>query len=164
MGILNFFKNAGEKLFGKDAKASPETNIESIRSYIRRQGLPTEGLEITFDSVQDRVRISGTVKDQETKEKILLCCGNIEGVAHVEDNLKVAGGPSLESQYHTVQSGDTLSKISKRYYGDPMKYNFIFEANRPMLSHPDKIYPGQSLRIPPLPAGKETLAQHSSHP
>lgn len=164
MGIINFFKNAGEKLFRKEAQAAPETNLESIRNYIRRQGLPTEGLEITFDSVQDRVRISGTVKDQETKEKILLCCGNIEGVAHVEDNLKVAGGPALESQYYTVQSGDTLSKVSKRFYGDPMKYNFIFEANRPMLSHPDKIYPGQSLRIPPLPAGKDTLAQHNAHP
>ena len=45
--------------------------------------------------------------------------------------------------------GDNLSKISKMHYGDPNKYMTIFEANKPMLKHPDKIYPGQMLRIPP---------------
>ena len=54
------------------------------------------------------------------------------------------------AQFHTVESGDTLGKIAKNYYGDAMKYPVIFEANKPMLSHPDKIYPGQVLRIPPL--------------
>jgi nucleoid-associated protein YgaU len=42
-----------------------------------------------------------------------------------------------------------LSKISKEFYGNPNKYPQIFEANKPMLTHPDKIYPGQLLRIPP---------------
>jgi nucleoid-associated protein YgaU len=55
-----------------------------------------------------------------------------------------------EPVFHTVKSGDTLSAISKQVYGDANKYNAIFEANRPMLSSPDKIYPGQSLRIPKL--------------
>ena len=50
---------------------------------------------------------------------------------------------------YTVQKGDTLSKISKEQYGDANKYQQIFEANKPMLTHPDKIYPGQVLRIPP---------------
>ena len=49
---------------------------------------------------------------------------------------------------YVVVSGDTLSKISKEFYGSPNKYQQIFEANKPMLSHPDKIYPGQVLRIP----------------
>jgi nucleoid-associated protein YgaU len=61
-----------------------------------------------------------------------------------------AEGPS---QFYTVVKGDTLSKISKQFYGSAQKYNRIFEANRPLLSHPDKIYPGQVLRIPPPPAG-----------
>jgi len=47
-----------------------------------------------------------------------------------------------------VVKGDTLSAIAKKYYGDANKYNAIFEANKPMLTHPDKIYPGQKLRIP----------------
>ena len=55
-----------------------------------------------------------------------------------------------KATFYTVQSGDTLSKIAKEHYGDAMKYPVIFEANKPMLEHPDKIYPGQQLRIPPL--------------
>ena len=58
--------------------------------------------------------------------------------------------PADPSQYHDVVRGDTLSAIAKKYYGNANKYPAIFEANRPMLSHPDKIYPGQKLRIPPL--------------
>ena len=63
-----------------------------------------------------------------------------------------ASGVEAPSQFYTVVKGDTLSKISKQFYGSPQKYNRIFEANRPLLSHPDKIYPGQVLRIPPAPA------------
>ena len=54
-----------------------------------------------------------------------------------------------ESQYYTFVKGDTLSKIAKEFYGDANAYQKIFEANKPMLTHPDKIYPGQNLRIPP---------------
>jgi len=53
---------------------------------------------------------------------------------------------------YTVKSGDSLSKIAKAHYGDAMKYPVIFEANKPQLTDPDKIYPGQVLRIPPLEA------------
>ena len=52
--------------------------------------------------------------------------------------------------FYPVEKGDTLSGIAKRLYGDDNKYMQIFEANKPMLSHPDKIYPGQVLRFPPL--------------
>jgi nucleoid-associated protein YgaU len=54
------------------------------------------------------------------------------------------------SRTYTVQKGDTLSKIAKAMYGNAGKYPVIFEANQPMLKHPDKIYPGQVLRIPAL--------------
>lgn len=49
---------------------------------------------------------------------------------------------------YTVKKGDTLSKISKEHYGDANQYMKIFEANRDQLKDPDKIYPGQELRIP----------------
>ena len=92
--------------------------------------------------------------DLATKEKVVLVSGNTNGVASVEDNLTVAEVEVIEeaemAQFHTVESGDTLGKIAKNYYGNAMKYPVIFEANKPMLSHPDKIYPGQVLRIPPL--------------
>jgi nucleoid-associated protein YgaU len=93
--------------------------------------------------------VSGIAPDQATKEKIVLCCGNVSSVAKVNDLLTVAGGGEEESKYHEVKSGDTLSKIAKEAYGDANAYMKIFEANKPMLSNPDKIYPGQKLRIPP---------------
>ena len=65
-----------------------------------------------------------------------------------KDNL-LAVNPDHPDRY-TVVKGDYLSKIAKRVYGDAMKYNIIFDANRPMLSDPNKIYPGQVLVIPPL--------------
>ena len=83
------------------------------------------------------------------KEKILLAVGNVEGVSGVDDKARSLGG-GRESQFHTVKSGDTLSAISKTYYGTWRLYPEIFEANKPMLSHPDKIYPGQVLRIPAI--------------
>ena len=93
------------------------------------------------------VTVAGTVADQATREKVLLCCGNVEGVDKVDDQLTVIN-PEPPATFHTVVRGDTLSAIAKHFYGNANAYMKIFEANRPMLGHPDKIYPGQMLRIP----------------
>jgi nucleoid-associated protein YgaU len=82
-------------------------------------------------------------------EKIVLCAGNVSGVAKV-NNRMTTDKSEAEAKYYTVVAGDNLSKISKAQYGDANKYMKIFEANKPMLKDPDKIYPGQVLRIPPL--------------
>ncbi len=166
MGLMSFIKEAGEKLFGKgEAKAaeaavaqspSPENVAalskaagDAIAAYVVAQGLKVDGLDVSFDAPSATVTVAGTVADQATKEKVVLCCGNVDKVAAVNDML-VVSSPQPESQWHTVVSGDNLSKIAKKFYGDPNKYPVIFEANKPMLTHPDKIYPGQMLRIPPL--------------
>jgi nucleoid-associated protein YgaU len=162
MGLMSFIKEAGEKLFGgREAKAaeaaapSPDTVAalnktagDAIENYIETQGLKVDGLKVAFDGASSTATVEGTVADQATKEKVLLCCGNVAGVGKVNDML-VVNNPEPESQWHTVVSGDTLSKIAKKFYGDANKYPGIFEANKPMLKHPDKIYPGQMLRIPP---------------
>ena len=88
-------------------------------------------------------------KREEDAEKIALTVGNVEGVESVDNNMTVAA-PTPESRFHTVVAGDWLSKIAKTYYDDASKFDVIFEANKPMLSDPDKIYPGQVLRIPNL--------------
>ena len=166
MGLLSFIKEAGEKLFGRgEAKAAQETaaaapspeNIaalskaagDAIANYIQAQGLKVDALDVGFEAATGTVTVAGVVEDQATREKVVLCCGNVERVAAVNDLLTVSA-PEPESQWHTVVSGDNLSKIAKKFYGDPNKYPVIFEANRPMLTPPDKIYPGQMLRIPPL--------------
>ena len=165
MGMFSFIKEAGEKLFGRgEAKAAQEAaaakptpeNIEAlskaagdaIATYINSMNLNVQALEIGFDAASATVTVSGVAPDQATKEKVLLCCGNVATVAAVNDLMTVSS-PEPESQWHTVVSGDNLSKISKHFYGTPNKYPQIFEANKPMLTHPDKIYPGQVLRIPP---------------
>ena len=165
MGLLSFIKDAGEKLFGKgeaqaaqqaaQASPTPEKITEAnnaagnaIVTYIRSMKLDADGLTVAVDGANASVTVMGLAPDQQTKEKILLCCGNVAGIAQVNDQMTVAE-PVDESQYYTVVRGDTLSKISKEFYSDANKYMIIFEANKPMLTHPDKIYPGQMLRIPP---------------
>jgi nucleoid-associated protein YgaU len=165
MGLMSFIKEAGEKLFGIGEAKAAEAAVQSaptpenvaamsaaagkaIADYIGTQGLNVSALDVAFDAPTGTVTVAGSVPDQATKEKVLLCCGNVAGVSAVNDMLTV-DTPQPESQWHTVVSGDTLSKIAKSFYGDANKYPVIFEANKPMLKHPDKIYPGQLLRIPP---------------
>ncbi|MEE9406565.1 MAG: peptidoglycan-binding protein LysM [Polaribacter sp.] len=154
MGIFSFIKNAGAKVFGI-GKTTEEENAEKsgqLRDAIASHGLLVTDLSIEVDD--DAVKLWGEAEDLATKEKVVLVAGNTNGVASVEDNLSVAELEVIEeaamAQFHTVASGDTLGKIAKEFYGNAMKYPVIFEANKPMLSHPDKIYPGQVLRIPPL--------------
>ena len=166
MGLMDFVKDAGEKLFGRgkaqaamtEVKAAPADPAkiaaanaaagDAILDYIKSQNLNATGLTVTFDGATSTVSVFGVAPDQATKEKIALCCGNVAGVAKV-NNMMSVDQSAPEATYHTVVSGDTLSKISKAAYGDPNKYMAIFEANKPMLSDPNKIYPGQVLRIPP---------------
>lgn len=114
---------------------------------ILKKNLGTEALNVAFDSSTGTATVKGTAPTQDACEKVTLACGNVANVAKVENQLTVTK-PADESQFHDVVSGDTLSAIAKKYYGNAGKYMVIFEANKPMLSHPDKIYPGQKLRIP----------------
>jgi nucleoid-associated protein YgaU len=159
MGLLSFVKEAGQKLFNlgsKDANAGGPADVaalndtagQAILKYIRTQNLAVDGLQVSFDGASATATVSGQAQDQATKEKVVLCCGNIHSVEHVNDQMTVATA-APEAKYYTVVGGDTLSKISKQMYGDANKYNTIYEANKPMLTSPDKIYPGQMLRIPP---------------
>lgn len=164
MGLMSFIKDAGEKLFGGSAaQAAPAAAAkptaedvarlnraagDAIAAYVGKMNLAVDALQVDYDGATQTATVSGQAADQATKEKVLLCCGNVQHVAAVNDMLTVAT-PAPEAKFHTVVKGDTLSKIAKEFYGSANKYMPIFEANKPMLSHPDKIYPGQVLRIPP---------------
>lgn len=165
MGMFSFIKEAGEKLFGiGKAQAAPaaapaapsadqvaslnQSAAQAISTYIQSMKLNVDALDVSYDAASETVTVAGIAPDQTTREKVVLCCGNVANVAAVNDMMTVAT-PEPESQMYTVVKGDNLSKISKEFYGTPNKYPQIFEANKPMLSHPDKIYPGQVLRIPP---------------
>ena len=160
MSLISFIQESGEKLFNRpkaapaaaapapDVAALNDTAGKAIERYIASQGLKADGLDVKYDGATQTVTVAGVAPDQATKEKIVLCCGNVSAVAKVNDLLTVSSGNDQESKYREVKSGDTLSKIAKEEYGDANAYMKIFEANKPMLSHPDKIYPGQKLRIP----------------
>lgn len=164
MSLLSFIKEAGQKLFSRPdpqpaaAAAAPnqqdvaELNRkagEAIQAYVQEQKLGIEALDVVYDGATGKVTLSGVAPSQEASEKAGLCCGNVQHVASVENLISVAQ-PAQAAQFHDVAKGDTLSAIAKKFYADANKYNAIFEANRPMLTHPDKIYPGQKLRIPAL--------------
>jgi LysM repeat protein len=169
MGLFSFVKDAGAKLLGaeeeEETRAAQGTaggpDPAEVRRTIDRKrglallrtiqdlGLEVEDLQVSIQL--DRAHVRGKVADQATREKVILVVGNTRGVAQVEDDLEV-GAAEPEAAFYTVESGDTLWKISKEHYGEGGKYMLLFEANKPMLQDPDKIYPGQVLRIPPLPA------------
>ena len=108
-------------------------------------GIEVEDLHVEYD---DGTAIIHGRSSQADMEKAILLLGNSAGVGRVDSRIEVLE-PSEMATFHTVEKGDTLSKIAKAVYGDPMKYPAIFEANRPMLKDPDEIFPGQQLRIPP---------------
>ncbi|MDF1728127.1 MAG: peptidoglycan-binding protein LysM [Sulfitobacter sp.] len=143
MGLWSFVKGAGKKVFGGEDDA--EVSGAALKDELMELGLDAEGLDITVEG--DQVKVSGKAASQEMKEKVILAVGNVEGVAAVEDEIEGGEG---EPTFHTVEKGDTLWAISEKTLGNGGHYQKIFEANRPMLSNPDKIYPGQVLRIPTL--------------
>ena len=151
MGLISFVKNAGASLFGiKTDEQKREEKEKAIREFVAKFDLGIEDFSIEFTGEDDEtVILGGTVTSQEAKEKLVVAVGNIEGIASIDDQIEVEV-PEPPAQFYTVVSGDSLSKIAKKYYGNAMKYNEIFDANRPMLSDPNKIYPGQVLRIPHL--------------
>lgn len=160
MGLFSFIKNAGAKVFGigkTDAEEVAEAAAKALKleeaaarkleETITDLQLQVEGLNVFIDN--DAATVSGMAYNQATREKVVLVIGNSNGIATVDDQMTVEH-EAPAAQFHTVVSGDTLGKIAKTYYGNAMKYPVIFEANKPMLTDPDKIYPGQVLRIPTL--------------
>lgn len=124
-----------------------DKKADGLEHYVKLMGFDVDDLEIRYDD--GLATVSGKVKDQETRERIILAIGNVQDVGQVSDDIEVSED-SEESDLHVVQSGDSLSKIAKQFYGDAGKYPVIFEANKPMLTNPDLIYPGQVLRIPAI--------------
>jgi nucleoid-associated protein YgaU len=152
MGLIDFIKDAGEMIFGSGKEpAAADANAESTASAALAKSVSDLGIPVQNLSVQvkgDVATVTGNALSQADREKAILAVGNTKGIAQVDDQISVPK-QEPEATFYTVQRGDTLSKIARQHYGDASKYPTIFEANRPMLKDPDKIYPGQKLRIPP---------------
>lgn len=141
MGLWSFLTGAGKKVKA-DAASGQGPDQGALVKELHDLGLDATGLDIKVEG--DKVRIDGRAVSPEVKEKVILAVGNVEGVSTVE----AADHDDPAPVFYTVKKGDTLSAIAKATLGNANKYPAIFEANTPMLTHPDKIYPGQVLRIP----------------
>jgi hypothetical protein len=149
MGIFDFVRGAGEDV--GLAEAAENERLDELREgnkllrFIQEAQLGIESPKVTFDD--GVATVWGKAPSQAVKENTILAIGNCAGVERVEDHIEVES-PAPESTFYTVKSGDTLGAIAKEHLGSASRYPEIFEANRPMLKDPDKIYPGQVLRIP----------------
>ena len=160
MGLFSFIKNAGSKIFGISVVDAEDSAIAAVEELIIEKAaarklkdtivdlqLQVEDLNIYID--EDIAVITGLAYNQATKEKVVLVVGNSHGIAIVDDRITVER-KEPGAQFHTVIPGDTLGGIAKEFYGDATKHLVIFDGNKPMLTDPDEIYPGQLLRIPVL--------------
>jgi nucleoid-associated protein YgaU len=163
--LLDFAKHLGRKVFDTDAEAA-----DNLLKHIQTDNPGVDSLQVAFDD--GVVTLTGRARDQACKEKVILMAGNVEGVERVDaDGISVILGVNTEQQggerqaeepatagqvsspaentrFYVIQKGDTLYGIAQEMYGNGMKYPELFEANREVIEDPDKIYPGQKIRIP----------------
>ena len=142
MGLFSFIKEAGAKIFG--SSSANAATADQLQKELAGHGLPSD---VKIDVSGDKVKVSGKAMSTEEAEKIILAIGNTAGVGQVESEL-IVNKEAPAAVFYTVKKGDTLWKIAEKTLGSGARHKEIFEANRPMLKDPDKIYPGQVLRIP----------------
>ncbi len=143
MGLFDFVRNIGERIFGKD-----EDPATKIKEHIESRNLGITDLQVEFQDSHGKVFLTGQAPSHESKEKAVLLAGNVKGVSEVYAEKLAAPEPQTKVEYYVIQPGDTLSKIAKTFLGDAMAYPKIFEANREVIKDPNLIYPGQKIRIP----------------
>ncbi len=141
MGLLSFAKNIGKKLFHREEEAS-----EKIATYIEEDNPGVNNLKVTV--IDGVASLSGEADSREALEKAVLMAGNVDGISEVKYDAVTAPVAEVKVEYYEIVSGDTLSGIAKKFYGDGSAYMRIFEANREVIKDPDKIYVGQKIRIP----------------
>lgn len=142
MGLFDFAKDMGKKIFGGE-----DDPAEKIKESIEENNPGIADLGVGYD--EGLVDLSGRADSADAVEKAVLLAGNVKGVTEVSIDNMEAPAPTPEVEYYTIVSGDSLSRIAKKYYGNAMDYPKLFDANREVIKDPDLIYPGQKIRIPP---------------
>jgi nucleoid-associated protein YgaU len=142
MGLFDFASNIGNKIFGSEDDAS-----EKITSHVEGDNPGVQ--DIKADYKDGVVTLTGASDDPAAVEKAILMVGNIKGVKEVVNNTnQQVQEESAQVEYYVIESGDTLSKLAQKFYGDAMAYKRIFEANKEVIKDPNLIFVGQKIRIP----------------
>ena len=144
MGLFDFARNIGKKIFGSD----DDDASEKLQAHISDDNPGIDDLKVV---VEDGVAtIKGKAKSASAYEKAILMAGNALGVEEVRADELEAPEQTIEVTYYIVEKGDSLWKIAERFYGNGSKYPLIVEANLEVIKDADLIYPGQAIRIPEL--------------
>lgn len=146
MSLLDFARDVGRQIFDTDAEAA-----DNIKQHLEIKLSGIRNVEVKFDD--GVATICGDCDSKAVKEQAILLAGNIKGVEKVvADELNAPEPPPEEApakdEFYEIKSGDTLGAIAKQFYGKSSQYMRIFEANRDIIDDPNKIYPGQKIRIP----------------
>ena len=145
MGLLDFVKDAGRQLFDTDAEAA-----DNIRQHLEIKLSGIKDLSVEFDD--GVATICGECVNEATRNNAILIAGNVKGVEKIiADDLTFPEPPPEEKEKfdtYEIVSGDTLGAIAKRFYGKAALYTRIHEANKELIPDPNKIYPGQKIKIP----------------
>jgi nucleoid-associated protein YgaU len=144
MGLFDFARNIGKKMFGKEEDAPA-----ALEQHINEDNPGVSGLQV---QVNDGVAtLTGQAQSAEALEKAVLMAGNAMGIQEVKaDGMTITDGSQVggDDEFYVIEKGDTLWEIADKAYGDGTKYTKIVEVNREVIKDADKIFPGQKIRIP----------------
>lgn len=144
MGLFDFAKNIGNKLFNKEEEAS-----QAVTKHLNQDNPGVEDVQVTVKN--GVANLSGIASTAAAIEKAVLMAGNVAGIETVNiDNVQIANGESVagDDEFYIIEKGDTLWKIAEKAYGNGAKYTAIVEANKEVIKNADKIFLGQKIRIP----------------
>jgi nucleoid-associated protein YgaU len=153
VSLISFDREAGLQLLALSAaNEGGDANVDAalgpaIERHITRLGLRAASLEASYEAARGVLHLSGCAQSQDVRERIVLCCGNVHGVAAVDDRMTVLM-PSEVSRWRFVQPGDTLVHIATDLYRDPARAAQLQAANQPLLGDTVELQPGWLLRVP----------------
>ncbi len=154
MGLFDFARDVGRKIFDTDAEAA-----DNIEEMIQMKSTPVKNLDVQYDD--GVVTLCGECHSKADREQIILMTGNVKGVEKViADDLTAPAPPPPKPdapapveekvEIYEIKKGDSLSLIAKHYYGDPMKYPRIYEANRRWAASPPIFAASGAVQCSPL--------------
>ncbi|WP_373777266.1 peptidoglycan-binding protein LysM [Glaesserella sp.] len=143
MGLFDFAADIGKKLFSKEDEAS-----KAVTNHIAEDNPGVENLNVTVEN--GTAKITGIASTAIAIEKAVLMAGNVAGInnVNIDDVVIKSGSVAGDDEFYVIQKGDSLWKIAEKVYGNGAKYKAIVEANKEVIKHEDKIFPGQKIRIP----------------
>jgi LysM repeat protein len=146
MGLFDFAKDIGRQLFDTDAEAA-----DNIKQHLEISLSGVKNVEVEFDD--GVATVCGDCVNEATRDSAVLLVGDVKGVEKVVADDLTFPEPKPEEvkekvEYYEIVSGDTLGGIAKRFYGSASKYTRIAAANKELIPDPNKIYPGQKIKIP----------------